>query len=153
MERTVLTSLKFRINMPTARTFWSVYQLGHAMHISSASMANYLMVCTKTPSYVGSMLLCTLSTVCLLNSTLTRFLPHPLFLCTLCILQELAQLEYSFLQFEPSRLAAAALLVAESHTGTPGSAVSMGQYLSGVTGYPVSCLQVNLEFERTYFLS
>ena len=44
MERTVLNSLGFRINTPTAYTFWSVYRLGHAMHNPTASLASYLMV-------------------------------------------------------------------------------------------------------------
>ena len=46
MERTVLTSLEFRM-MPTAYTFWSVYRMGYTMHNPSASLASYYMVRTQ----------------------------------------------------------------------------------------------------------
>ena len=49
MERTVLNSLAFRVNTPTAYTFWSVYRLGHAMHNPTASLASYLMVRRPAP--------------------------------------------------------------------------------------------------------
>lgn len=46
MERTVLTSLEFRM-MPTAYTFCSVYRMAYTMHSPSASLASYLMVRTQ----------------------------------------------------------------------------------------------------------
>lgn len=54
------------------------------------------------------------------------------------LLQELALLDYSCLRHEPSRLAAAALLVAEAHTGL---AADLSR-LTAVTGYSPVCLQV-----------
>lgn len=54
------------------------------------------------------------------------------------LLQELALLDYSCLKHEPSRLAAAALLVAEAHTGMTANL----ERLTAVTGYSPACLQV-----------
>lgn len=62
-------------------------------------------------------------------------------------LQELAQLEYSFLQYNPSLLAAAALVVAEAHTGMPGAAANMEQYLFAVTGYTADSLEVKFQYK------
>lgn len=61
--------------------------------------------------------------------------------------QELSLLDYTCLQHEPSRIAAAALLVAEAHTGVIGSV----QCLTDVTGYTPISLQVrNFYLELKY---
>lgn len=74
MERTVLTSLEFRM-MPTAYTFWSVYRMGYTMHNPSASLASYLMVRTQTMAqsdFVSSLKSCILYMFC---ADLIRMIP------------------------------------------------------------------------------
>ena len=44
MERTVLNSLGFRINAPTAYTFWSIFRMSHAAADETSSLALYLTV-------------------------------------------------------------------------------------------------------------
>jgi hypothetical protein len=50
MERTVLNSLGFRINAPTAYTFWSIFRMSHAAADETSSLALYLTVSTPAPS-------------------------------------------------------------------------------------------------------
>ncbi len=44
MERTVLNSLGFRVNAPTAYTFWSIFRMSHAAADETSSLALYLTV-------------------------------------------------------------------------------------------------------------
>ena len=51
------------------------------------------------------------------------------------------------MQYNPSLLAAAALVVAEAHTGMPGAAANMERYLFAVTGYTVDSLEVKFQYK------
>ncbi len=44
MERTVLNSVGFRVNAPTAYTFWSIFRMSHAAADETSSLALYLTV-------------------------------------------------------------------------------------------------------------
>ena len=48
MERTVLNSLGFRVNAPTAYTFWSIFRMSHATADETSSLALYLTVRRST---------------------------------------------------------------------------------------------------------
>ena len=51
MERTVLNSLGFRVNAPTAYTFWSIFRMSHAAADETSSLALYLTVRPAGPVF------------------------------------------------------------------------------------------------------